>query len=81
MSDALCTLSVLHLYLPSHDDSLIKCITVQLHLWFVLLLLQIKGVTDCISEAEKSGLLCRQEPLGYDRHTRKYWFLCRRIIV
>ncbi|RUS79321.1 hypothetical protein EGW08_012906 [Elysia chlorotica] len=42
---------------------------------------QIKGVTDCISEAEKSGLLCRQEPLGYDRHTRKYWFLCRRIIV
>ncbi|GFN96955.1 nucleosome-remodeling factor subunit bptf-like [Plakobranchus ocellatus] len=42
---------------------------------------QIKGVTDCISEAEKSGLLCRQEPLGYDRHARKYWFLCRRIIV
>ena len=42
---------------------------------------QVKGVTDCISEAERSGLLCRQEPIGYDRHARKYWFLCRRIIV
>merc|ERR1712150_80064 len=30
---------------------------------------------------EKSGLLCRQEPIGFDRHARKYWFLCRRIIV
>ncbi|ESO89131.1 hypothetical protein LOTGIDRAFT_106842 [Lottia gigantea] len=42
---------------------------------------QVKGLTDCISEAEKSGLLCRQEPIGYDRHGRKYWFLIRRIIV
>ncbi|XP_050394423.2 nucleosome-remodeling factor subunit BPTF [Patella vulgata] len=42
---------------------------------------QVKGVTDCISEAEKSGLLCRQEPIGYDRHGRKYWFLTKRIIV
>ncbi|XP_005095843.3 nucleosome-remodeling factor subunit NURF301 [Aplysia californica] len=42
---------------------------------------QVKGVTDCVSEAEKSGLLSRQEPIGYDRHARKYWFLCRRIIV
>ncbi|KAK3089173.1 hypothetical protein FSP39_001446 [Pinctada imbricata] len=42
---------------------------------------QVKGVTDCVSDAERSGLLCRQEPLGYDRHGRKYWFLCRRIIV
>ncbi|XP_054160935.1 nucleosome-remodeling factor subunit BPTF-like [Oppia nitens] len=39
------------------------------------------GVTDCVSEYEKSGFLCRQEPLGWDRHKRKYWFLCRRIIV
>lgn len=46
-----------------------------------LILFQVKGVTDCISEAEKSGLLCRQDPLGYDRHGRKYWFLARRIIV
>ncbi|XP_052763553.1 nucleosome-remodeling factor subunit NURF301-like isoform X2 [Mya arenaria] len=42
---------------------------------------QVKGVTDCVSEAEKSGLLCRQDPVGYDRHGRKYWFLERRIIV
>ncbi|XP_060074835.1 nucleosome-remodeling factor subunit NURF301-like [Ylistrum balloti] len=42
---------------------------------------KIKGVTDCVSEAEKSGLLCRQEPIGFDRHGRKYWFLVRRIIV
>lgn len=38
-------------------------------------------MTDCASEAEKSGLLCRQEPIGFDRHRRKYWFLCRRIVV
>ncbi|XP_046404076.1 nucleosome-remodeling factor subunit NURF301 isoform X3 [Ischnura elegans] len=42
---------------------------------------QVPGVTDCISEVEKSGLLCRQEHLGYDRHGRKYWFLARRIFV
>ncbi|XP_022313989.2 nucleosome-remodeling factor subunit BPTF-like isoform X2 [Crassostrea virginica] len=42
---------------------------------------KVKGVTDCASEAEKSGLLCRQEPMGFDRHRRKYWFLCRRIVV
>uniref|UniRef100_A0ABM0MW96 Nucleosome-remodeling factor subunit BPTF-like n=1 Tax=Saccoglossus kowalevskii TaxID=10224 RepID=A0ABM0MW96_SACKO len=42
---------------------------------------QVSGVTDCISEVEKSGLLIRHEPLGYDRHGRKYWFLCRRLII
>ncbi|XP_053392915.1 nucleosome-remodeling factor subunit BPTF-like [Mercenaria mercenaria] len=42
---------------------------------------QVKGVTECVSEAEKGGLLCRQDPLGYDRHGRKYWFLVRRIII
>ncbi|CAG2105775.1 unnamed protein product [Medioppia subpectinata] len=41
----------------------------------------VNGVTDCVSEYEKSGFLCRQEPLGWDRHSRKYWFLCRRIII
>jgi len=54
-------------------------------LWRVLLfdnvVCQLKGVTDCTSEVEKSGLLCRQEPIGYDRHRRKYWFMCRRIIM
>ncbi|XP_055932201.1 nucleosome-remodeling factor subunit BPTF-like isoform X2 [Argiope bruennichi] len=42
---------------------------------------QVPGVTDCISEIEKNMLLSRQECLGLDRHGRKYWFLCRRIIV
>lgn len=39
------------------------------------------GVTDCVSIHEKQGLLCRQEHLGFDRHGRKYWFICRRIFV
>lgn len=42
---------------------------------------QCKGVTDCISDVERSGFLCRQECLGYDRHGRKYWFIARRIFV
>ncbi|XP_023219466.1 nucleosome-remodeling factor subunit BPTF-like isoform X2 [Centruroides sculpturatus] len=42
---------------------------------------QVTGVTDCITEIEKSGLLSRQECLGLDRQGRKYWFLCRRIFV
>ncbi|KAJ4445599.1 hypothetical protein ANN_12281 [Periplaneta americana] len=42
---------------------------------------QVTGVVDCIPEVEKSGLLCRQEHLGFDRHGRKYWFLARRIFV
>jgi nucleosome-remodeling factor subunit BPTF len=41
----------------------------------------LRGVSDCLSEVEKSGLLIRQDPLGYDRHRRKYWFLIRRIVV
>ncbi|EEB14731.1 fetal alzheimer antigen, falz, putative [Pediculus humanus corporis] len=39
------------------------------------------GVTDCIIPAEKTGTLSRHEHLGFDRHGRKYWFLCRRIFV
>ncbi|XP_075219983.1 nucleosome-remodeling factor subunit NURF301 E(bx) isoform X3 [Lycorma delicatula] len=42
---------------------------------------QVVGVIDCIPDVEKSGLLCRQEHLGFDRHGRKYWFLTRRIFV
>lgn len=42
---------------------------------------QVPGVYDCIPDIEKSGLLIRQEPLGMDRHGRKYWFLCRRLLV
>nr|CAD7457344.1 unnamed protein product [Timema tahoe] len=42
---------------------------------------KVMGVVDCVPEVEKSGMLCRQEHLGFDRHGRKYWFLCRRIFV
>jgi nucleosome-remodeling factor subunit BPTF len=41
----------------------------------------ISGVNDCISSREKQGSLCRQEHLGFDRHARKYWFVCRRLFV
>lgn len=39
------------------------------------------GVNDCISSKEKQGSLCRQEHLGFDRHARKYWFVCRRLFI
>ncbi|UYV79248.1 BPTF [Cordylochernes scorpioides] len=42
---------------------------------------QVSGVTDCISEIEKNGLLSRQELLGMDRRGRKFWFMCRRIFM
>ncbi|CAG9783721.1 unnamed protein product [Diatraea saccharalis] len=39
------------------------------------------GVTDCLPDAEKQGLLCRHEHLGFDRHGRKYWFIARRLFI
>ncbi|MBN3276232.1 BPTF factor, partial [Polyodon spathula] len=42
---------------------------------------KVPGVTDCVAESQKSKPYIRQEPIGYDRHRRKYWFLDRRIIV
>ncbi|XP_075969552.1 nucleosome-remodeling factor subunit NURF301 E(bx) isoform X2 [Anticarsia gemmatalis] len=39
------------------------------------------GVTDCLPDAEKQGLMCRHEHLGFDRHGRKYWFIARRLFV
>ncbi|XP_033120164.1 nucleosome-remodeling factor subunit BPTF-like [Anneissia japonica] len=42
---------------------------------------KVPGVYDCLSDIEKSGMLIRQEPLGFDRLGRKYFFLCRRIFV
>ncbi|XP_041977903.1 nucleosome-remodeling factor subunit NURF301 [Aricia agestis] len=39
------------------------------------------GVTDCLPEAERQGLLCRHEHLGFDRHGRKYWFIARRLFI
>uniref|UniRef100_A0A8C2JGL5 Bromodomain PHD finger transcription factor n=1 Tax=Cyprinus carpio TaxID=7962 RepID=A0A8C2JGL5_CYPCA len=41
----------------------------------------VPGVTDCLTEFQKSRPYIRQEPIGYDRHQRKYWFLNRRIII
>ncbi|KAG5899121.1 hypothetical protein JTB14_021623 [Gonioctena quinquepunctata] len=42
---------------------------------------KVSGVVDCVLDLEKQGQLSRQEPLGYDRHGRKYYFLCRRLLV
>ncbi|XP_066560345.1 nucleosome-remodeling factor subunit BPTF [Amia ocellicauda] len=42
---------------------------------------KVPGVTDCVAESQKSRPYVRQEPIGFDRHRRKYWFLNRRIIV
>lgn len=42
---------------------------------------KVTGVVDCVLDIEKQGQLSRQEQLGYDRHGRKYYFLCRRIFV
>lgn len=42
---------------------------------------KVTGVVDCVSQQEKHGLLCRQDHLGFDRHGRKFWFVCRRIFV
>lgn len=42
---------------------------------------KISGVSDCISTQEKQGILIRQDCLGYDRHGRKFWYVCRRIFV
>ncbi|KAK0136023.1 Nucleosome-remodeling factor subunit BPTF [Merluccius polli] len=42
---------------------------------------RVAGVTDCVSEMQRSRPYIRAEPVGYDRHERKYWFLNRRIIV
>lgn len=41
----------------------------------------VSGVNDCISTKEKQGSLCRHEHFGFDRHARKYWFVCRRLFV
>uniref|UniRef100_A0A671U9L0 Bromodomain PHD finger transcription factor n=1 Tax=Sparus aurata TaxID=8175 RepID=A0A671U9L0_SPAAU len=42
---------------------------------------KVPGVADCIPEAQRSKPFIRQLPVGYDRHSRKYWFLDRRIVV
>uniref|UniRef100_A0A3P8ZSC3 Bromodomain PHD finger transcription factor n=1 Tax=Esox lucius TaxID=8010 RepID=A0A3P8ZSC3_ESOLU len=42
---------------------------------------KVPGVVDCLTEMQKNKPYIRQEPIGYDRHRRKYWFLNRRIVV
>ncbi|KAI5613581.1 nucleosome-remodeling factor subunit BPTF isoform X6, partial [Silurus asotus] len=42
---------------------------------------RVPGVGDSIPESQKSRPYIRHEPIGFDRHRRKYWFLNRRIIV
>ncbi|XP_023675299.2 nucleosome-remodeling factor subunit BPTF isoform X2 [Paramormyrops kingsleyae] len=42
---------------------------------------KVPGIMDSVTESQKSRPYIRQEPIGYDRHRRKYWFLNRRIIV
>ncbi|XP_051939439.1 nucleosome-remodeling factor subunit BPTF-like isoform X1 [Hippocampus zosterae] len=42
---------------------------------------KVAGVVDCIPEIQKTRPFLRQLPVGYDRHSRKYWFLNRRIVV
>ncbi|XP_043941023.1 nucleosome-remodeling factor subunit BPTF isoform X2 [Protopterus annectens] len=42
---------------------------------------KIPGVSDCIAEIQKNKPYIRHEPIGFDRHRRKCWFLNRRIIL
>ncbi|KAI4894062.1 hypothetical protein NFI96_019329 [Prochilodus magdalenae] len=42
---------------------------------------RVPGVCDSVTESQKTRPYIRQEPIGFDRHRRKYWFLTRRIIV
>ncbi|XP_067860004.1 nucleosome-remodeling factor subunit BPTF isoform X4 [Heptranchias perlo] len=42
---------------------------------------KVLGVCDCVPEIQKSKPYVRHEPIGYDRHRRKYWFLTRRIVI
>ncbi|KAJ8363551.1 hypothetical protein SKAU_G00123820 [Synaphobranchus kaupii] len=42
---------------------------------------KVPGVTDSVAESQKSKPYIRQEPIGFDRHRRKYWFLNRRIVI
>ena len=42
---------------------------------------RVRGVSDCLSPAERAGTALRDSCLGRDRSRRKYWFLARRIFV
>uniref|UniRef100_A0A914XJD3 Uncharacterized protein n=1 Tax=Plectus sambesii TaxID=2011161 RepID=A0A914XJD3_9BILA len=42
---------------------------------------KVVGVHDCTSPLDRSRQPIRQEPIGFDRHGRRYWYLVRRIFV
>nr|CAB3226119.1 nucleosome-remodeling factor subunit NURF301 [Phallusia mammillata] len=42
---------------------------------------KLNGVSNCESEQETNGQYLRHDPIGTDRHGRKYWFLARRLII
>lgn len=42
---------------------------------------QVPGVSDCVASSQQIRPYVRQEPIGFDRNGRKYWFLHRRIFV
>ena len=42
---------------------------------------QKSGITDCLTENERSYSFLKEESLGKDRDFRRYWFLCRRIFM
>lgn len=41
----------------------------------------IKGVSDCLSDEEKSGNLKRHEAIGVDKQGNRYWTVIRRVFV
>lgn len=43
--------------------------------------IQVTGVSNCQPLSESEGFSIRHEPIGFDRHLRRYWFLARRLIV
>ncbi|XP_076809805.1 nucleosome-remodeling factor subunit BPTF-like isoform X1 [Clavelina lepadiformis] len=42
---------------------------------------KLNGVSNCEYEIEMAGQYLRHNPIGVDRHGRKYWYLVRRLFV
>ncbi|TGZ60137.1 hypothetical protein CRM22_008717 [Opisthorchis felineus] len=42
---------------------------------------QVTGVSECLTEEERSGRVHRREPIGTDRAGRVYWYIGRRLLV
>ncbi|OON19678.1 PHD-finger [Opisthorchis viverrini] len=41
----------------------------------------VTGVSECLTEEERSGRVHRREPIGTDRAGRVYWYIGRRLLV